>query len=258
MIREFFVEGNPRISYSELGQGPPVIFLHGIGGNKSNWISQQYYVSNMCSAISWDARGYGDSDDYIGPLKFSDFSEDLVRLLDSKNIKKAHFIGLSMGARILIDFYPRFKSRVATLTLCDCFFNYEILSNKNKKEFIDLRQKPLKNGKSLEEIAPKIIDSLVGPNCSKEAREKIYESFIKLHIKSYLKTISASIFYDATNNLNDFTLPVQLIYGQYDKLTPPSIGKIIKSKIRNSSLHIIKDSGHLTNIEQPIAFNEIK
>ena len=121
-VKHSFVEGTPRISYKEIGNGPPVIFLHGIGGNHSNWNNQQYYISDMFVAISWDARGYGDSDDYKGPLKFSDFSEDLLRLLNSRKIDKAHFVGLSMGARILMDFFPKYRHRVATLVLCDFFF----------------------------------------------------------------------------------------------------------------------------------------
>ncbi len=107
------------------------------------WYDQQNAIANNFTAIAWDARGYGDSDDYEGALKFEDFSHDLVRLLDFKNIDKAHFVGLSMGARILMDFYPKYKDRVATLFLCDCFFDYKILSKDKHKEFIDLRQKPL-------------------------------------------------------------------------------------------------------------------
>jgi 3-oxoadipate enol-lactonase len=190
VIKHQLVEGSPRISYKELGSGPPVIFLHGIGGNHSNWYDQQSHISDRFTAIAWDARGYGDSDDYSGPLNFSDFGEDLIRLLDSRNIDKAHFVGLSMGARILMDFFPKYRNRVATLVLCNCFFDYKILSIDKQKEFINLRQKPLKMGKTLEEIAPKLIDSLVGPNCTKEARNKLYKSFLKIHISSYLKTIA--------------------------------------------------------------------
>ena len=256
-VKHSFVEGTPRISYKEIGNGPPVIFLHGIGGNHSNWNNQQYYISDMFVAISWDARGYGDSDDYKGPLKFSDFSEDLLRLLNSRKIDKAHFVGLSMGARILMDFFPKYRHRVATLVLCDFFFDYKILSKDKQKEFIDLRQKPLKSGKTLEEIAPRLIDSLVGPNCTKEARNILYQNFLKIHIKSYLKTIAETVTYDASINLSEFDVPTQLIYGEYDKLTPVSIGKIAQKKISNSSLDIIKNAGHLSNIEQPDAFNKI-
>ena len=255
-FKQCFVEGSPQINYREIGSGPPVIFLHGIGGNNTNWVDQQRFISDIFTAIAWDARGYGYSEDYEGPLNFGDFGEDLVRLLDSKKIDKAHFIGLSMGARILMDFFPKYKNRVATLVLCDCFFDYKVLSKEKQKEFIDLRQKPLKSGKTLEEIAPKLIDSLVGPYCSKDAKEKLYQSFLKIHIDSYLKTITESITYDAGSNLSEFDVPTQLIYGEYDQLTPVTIGQIAQKRIKNSSLKIIKNAGHLTNIEQPEIFNK--
>jgi pimeloyl-ACP methyl ester carboxylesterase len=162
-----------------------------------------------------------------------------------------------MGARILMDFYPKYRDRVATLFLCDCFFDYKILSKDKQKEFIDLRQKPLKSGKTLSEIAPALINSLVGPNCSDEAKLKIKHSFLKIHIESYLKTISESITYNASSNLSKFNIPTQLVYGEYDKLTPVSIGYLAKEKIKNSSLNIIKNAGHLSNIEQPLSFNKI-
>ena len=71
-----FVEGNPRISFSRLGNGLPIIFLHGIGGNSSNWEEQQIYFSKNYTTIAWNARGYLYSDYYNGPLNFSDFSEE--------------------------------------------------------------------------------------------------------------------------------------------------------------------------------------
>jgi 3-oxoadipate enol-lactonase len=256
-IKQGFVSGEPLISFKEIGNGPPVIFLHGIGGNSDNWISQLYAISNNFTSIAWDARGYGESDDYDGPLKFEDFSNDLVRLMDFKNIEKAHLVGLSMGARILMNFFPNYKDRVASLVLCDCFFDYKVLSKDKQKEFIDLRQKPLKDGKSLHDIAPALIKSLVGPCCSIEAKNSIKNSFLKIHINSYLKTIAESISYNASNNLSKFDVPTHLIYGEFDKLTPLEIGLMAKERIKNSSMSIIKNAGHLSNIEQPDCFNNI-
>ncbi|MDG1143405.1 MAG: hypothetical protein P8N92_02000, partial [Burkholderiales bacterium] len=64
------VDGNPRISFDEAGSGPPLVFLHGIGGNRTNWREQQSAMADLCTTISWDARGYGRSEDYEGPLEF--------------------------------------------------------------------------------------------------------------------------------------------------------------------------------------------
>ena len=55
-------------------------------------------------AVAWDARGYGGSDDYDGPLDFGDFSADLLRVLDHLGARKAHLVGLSMGGRIIHGF----------------------------------------------------------------------------------------------------------------------------------------------------------
>lgn len=252
------VNSRPQIHFSKLGNGPPIVFLHGIGGNRTNWVNQQLAMADTFTTLAWDARGYGKSDDYMGPLDFHDFSQDLKRLLDFADIEKAHFVGLSMGARILMDFYPTNMERVATLTLCDCFFSYkEALSPEKQREFIELRQRPLRAGTPLSEIAPTLIQSLVGPNCSDQARTQLYNSIMDIHIDSYLKTIEASTTFSAEGNLSKFSVPVKLIFGEHDKLTPPSVGKTLLTQLPNASLDIVPDSGHLTNIEQPKLFNKI-
>ncbi|MGY8843035.1 MAG: alpha/beta fold hydrolase [Burkholderiales bacterium] len=255
-LTEGWVSGNPQIGYDEIGSGPPLIFLHGIGGNRTNWIDQQLSMADICTTISWDARGYGKSEDHDGALNFSDFSGDLVRLLTSCDINKAHFVGLSMGARILMDFFSIAPDRVATLTLCDCFYSFQgALSPKKQAEFIALRQEPLKQGKSLEDIAPDLINSLVGPNCSEDVKVKLYKSIADLHVESYLKTIAASMTFDVSSRLAEFDVPVQLIYGEHDKLTPPSIGNDMMNQMPRARMQIIEEAGHLSNMEQPDAFN---
>ena len=58
----------PRLAVSVAGDGPLVLFLHGIRGNRGNWAAQVETFSQRFRAAAWDARGYGDSDDYAGPL----------------------------------------------------------------------------------------------------------------------------------------------------------------------------------------------
>ena len=120
-----FVPGAPRIAYEAAGAGPTVVFMHGIGGNRSNWREQLAALAPEFRAVAWDARGYGDSDDYAGPLAFPDFAADLLRLLDHLDVERAHLVGLSMGGRIAMDFYEAHTSRVASLVLCDTFPGYD-------------------------------------------------------------------------------------------------------------------------------------
>jgi len=251
-----FIDGTPRLAYRRAGSGPAVIFLHGIGGNSKNWADQCAALQDRFATIAWDARGFGQSDDYEGDLDFGDFSEDLARLMDALSIQKAHLVGLSMGARILMDFQARFASRVASLTLCDCHSGFATsLSAEKRDEFIRLRQQPLLEGKSFAELAPTLIDSLVGPDCSEAARAALQESILALHKESYLETIAASTHFDRSGGLADIRVPVQLIYGEHDRLTPPSIGQEMQRRIENANLHILDGAGHLSNLEQPQLFN---
>ena len=257
-LRQAWTKGRPRICYSELGEGPPIVFLHGIGGNRTNWLNQQMLLQKYCTTISWDARGYGLSDDYSGPLNFSDFSHDLFELIKEKNIEKAHLVGLSMGARILMDFYLKYPKKVATLVLCDCYFSFENgLTSDKKEEFIRLRERPLEKGKTFPEMAPSIIKSLVGDDCGNLAKDQLKNSLIQLRKNSYLKTLRASVTFDVEGQLTDFFTPVQLIYGEQDKLTPPSIGYFLAEKMSQAQIDIIPGAGHVSNIEKPCLFNKI-
>src|SRR3954462_15002560 len=96
------------IAYEIQGRGPLVVFLHGIGGNRTNWYEQLAHFSDHFCAVAWDARGYGASNDSPQTLQFSDYADDVVRLLDHLQAERAHLVGLSMGGMILQDFYNRY------------------------------------------------------------------------------------------------------------------------------------------------------
>ena len=159
-IERVFVEGPasaPRIACDHLGAGALVLFLHGIGGNRTNWTRQLHSVGEHFHAVAWDARGYGDSDDYDGPLDFGDFSDDLLRVLAHFGAATAHLVGLSLGGRIALDFYERHPDRVASLVLCDTFPGFEAsFSPEARDEFIRSRREPLLRGVSPREMAPEV------------------------------------------------------------------------------------------------------
>ena len=77
--------------------GHVVMFLHGIGGNRTNWRDQLLAFAERLHAVARDVRGYGPSDDCSGPLNFGDFATDILRLLDQLSVRTAHIVGLSIG-----------------------------------------------------------------------------------------------------------------------------------------------------------------
>jgi 3-oxoadipate enol-lactonase len=253
--RTILIEPRPRIAVDVEGRGPLLVFLHGIGGNRGNWRGQLPLFAADFTAAAWDARGYGGSDDYDGPLDFADFSRDLLHLIDHFGAERAHLCGLSMGGRIAMDFHDRHRERVASLTLCDTQPGLAQMPAEKRREFIRLRQEPLRAGKRPADIAPEVARSLIGPRAVAGAYERLVESMAALHPDSYLKTIEASFLYERAPDLERVRVPTHIVVGADDRLTPPEIARAMAARIAGARLTIIPDAGHLANIEQPERFN---
>ena len=252
-----YVPGSPKLAYQIEGDGPALIFLHGIGGNKDNWTRQMDFFCSTHTVVAWDARGYGDSDDYDGSLHFRDFSHDLLRLMDDLGFEKSHLCGLSMGGRIILDFWEVYADRVMSLALVDTFPGFDdSFSTEGREKFIRERRQPLvEGGKELSDIAPLVVPGLVSPTASKEVLNELITSMNKLHKFSYIKTIESMTRYEPVTDVSHIDVPVQIIVGEEDKLTPPSISQKMHEQIKDSRLAIIPGAGHLPNIEKPVEFN---
>ncbi len=251
-----FVPGTPRLAYEAAGSGAPVIFLHGIGGNRSNWSPQLEALASDYLAVAWDARGYGDSDDYDGPLEFADFSHDLRRLIDHLDVERAHLCGLSMGGRIALDFFDHYPARVASLILADTFPGFDTsFTQAGRERFVRERRQPLIEGKQLTDIAPLVAPTLLSPKAPATVVQKLVDSMCMLHKDSYIKTIEGMTMYQPVTDVSTIPVPVQIIVGADDKLTPLSISERMAAAIPDARLLVLDDTGHVSNLENPQAFN---
>ena len=138
-----FVSGEPCIAYDQAGEGDIVLFLHWVDGNRSNWQDQSRAFVRNYHAAAWDARDYGASDDYAGPLDFGDFARDIVRLLDHLGAATAHIAGLSMGGQVALDLAARFPDRIKTLSLSGTRASFVQRTEAEWDEIVLLREKPL-------------------------------------------------------------------------------------------------------------------
>jgi len=245
----------PKIAVKHIGEGPLLLFFHGIGGSKENWDKQLDAFSASFKAGAWDARGYGDSDDYEGPCDFDDFARDVLKVINFYGRQKAHLVGLSMGGRIAQRFYFMYPDRVASLTLCDTQMTFQQRSEADREAFLAARQAPLLAGKTPRDIAPAVVKSLVGPNAAADAIQVCIDSMNKLRTETYLKTLTATVRQPIAGELTDIEVPTHIIVGEFDQLTPPAISAEMVKLINESRLTIIPNAGHLSNMEAPDAFN---
>jgi 3-oxoadipate enol-lactonase len=233
-----------------------VLFLHGIGGNRRNWRPQLEFFAQRFRAAAWDARGYGDSDDYEGPLRFADFWRDVERVLDQLGAPKAHVVGLSMGGRIAREFALNRPERVASLVLANTSPGYDALTPEAIEAFLAPRRGPLLAGKTPPDIAPTVAKSLLGANPAAGAYEAMVESISMLHKDSYLKTLEASVTQDRGAPLERIRCPTLVVTSDEDRLYPPALAQSMAKRIPGAELVEIRGAGHISNLEQPGQFNQ--
>lgn len=246
---------NPHIAVDVQGDGPLLVFLHGIGGNRTNWHAQLPSFAKHFKAVAWDARGYGASDDYEGDLAFDDFVNDLKRVIEWFDAPRAHLVGLSMGGRIAMRFALAHPQMVTTLTLVDTHEGFESFSAEKRREFVQTRRAPLVSGKTPADIAPAVARSLAGPKARPEHVQQLIDSISALHKDSYLKSLEATVNQVTVGDISSIRAPTHFIVGADDPLTPVALHHDMAKKMGGVPVTILPDAGHLSNIEQHEAFN---
>ncbi len=230
---------------SVAGRGPLIVFLHGIGGNRSHWNSQMEFFCGRFRVAAWDARGYGQSEDYTGPLCFEDFSADLLRVLDHLREAKAHIVGLSMGGRIARNFALQHPERVRTLTLANTSPGFDALSSEEVERFVEERRNR----------TPRTTEQLLGSRAHADAARALAASFEALRKDSYIKTLEASVAQDRAAPLEEIAVPTLVIAGEEDRVYPPALARRMAQRIPGAELVTLEGCGHLSNLEQPERFN---
>ena len=255
MFETQYIPGRPRLAVDVAGRGPLLLMMHGIGGNRTNWREQLEAFAPHFTAVAWDARGYGSSDDYDGALRFDDFIADVGRVLDHFGVACAHLMGLSMGGRIAMRFALLHPQRVATLTLVDTHEGFESFSAEQRQAFVDSRRAPLLAGKMPIDIAEPVARSLVGPSATPAQLQQLVDSIAALHKESYIKSLQATVDQVTVGDIGLITAPAHFIVGADDRLTPPAMHHEMAAKLRSAPVSVVPNAGHLSNIENASAFN---
>jgi len=224
-----------------------VLFLHGIGGNRHSWDAQVEFFSKRFRAAAWDARGYGNSEDYEGPLDFAIFTQDIVRVLDHLGEKRIHLVGLSMGGRIARNFALAHPERLKSLVLANTSPGFGALSASQVTAFVEQRRK-------LDPVAQ--AKRLLGPASPHAAFERLVSALGAVHGESYLKTIEASVAQDLAAPVEKIRVPTLVIGGKHDPLYSIDIARGLAGRIPGARL-VELDCGHVSNLEMPDQFNSV-
>lgn len=248
---------NITIGYSDQGTGLPIVFLHAFPLNRTMWATQERLLSSQFRIITIDLRGHGESDAPLWRYTLEQSAGDVSALLGHLEIRRALFVGLSMGGYILFAFYRRYAARVKGLILADTKAQADTEEGKNGR--FQLAQIAYKKGPSA--IADVMIPKLLSP-ATIQTNPDLVQQVRAMIEGNQISGIAWDLMAmaerpDSVALLKRITCPTQIIVGELDQATPPSDAKLMAEQIPHARLAIIPNAAHLANLEQPETFNQI-
>ena len=243
------------LAYTDQGQGQPVVFLHAFPQSRAMWTSQVEALSKTYRVVTLDFRGFGESDAPLWHYTLEQFADDVAGLFDHLAIKQAVLVGLSMGGYTLFAFYRTYADRVKGLVLADTRAQADTEEGRAGR-FAMAQTAHTKGAAAIADIMlPKLLSPVAlqtKPDLVWQVREAIEQTQIS-GIAGALMAMAGRP--DSVSLLTQIARPTLIITGELDGPTPPADGRLMAERIPGARLEIIPQAGHLSNLEQPEAFN---
>ena len=244
---------NKNVHASDAGQGiknekDTIVFLHGSGLSHIVWsLTEQFFSNKNFNVLSIDLPGHGNSD---GPClenieKISDWMEKVFIEL---NLKKVILVGHSQGCLEILEYAHKYKSRIKKIVFIGGSYRMPV-----NQDLIDLAKSGDKDAvKLMMKWGFKDSKKFIGGN----PVEKIIQS--PRDISEILATdlIACNNYSNGLDAAKSIDCPTMLVFGSDDKMLNLEVGKKFANLIKDSSIHIISDCGHMIMIEKAFEMRE--
>ncbi len=246
------------------GKGKPIVILHGFGtDSRFQWVSQVGELAKKYSVIMPDLVYFDKSSSSSGDFSVDFQAKTILELLNSLNAEEFFLMGASYGGLVGITLTDMAPEKVKSLILCDSPVKF--YTNKH-------------NEKALEKFSVSSIEELLVPSTPeglprllslayrnppifptiylRDTFDKMFtiQTEEKRNLLRYLKDYEDE-FLKKEYEVKCKTL---LVWGEYDLLIPPEIGKKLKSYLKNDTrLEVFKNTAHMPNMEKPALFNKL-
>ncbi|MEM8535116.1 MAG: alpha/beta fold hydrolase [Chloroflexota bacterium] len=241
-----------QMAYRDEGQGEPLLLIHAFPLTHAMWEPQIADLSTDLRVIAPDLRGFGASELGDGPTSMEQYADDMAALLDSLELERVALAGLSMGGYVAFAFLRKYRARVTALILADTRSGPDSDEGKMLRE----QNARMVENQGLKSLSEQMIDKLLTPNAPPNLQSQVRQMIETNNghgIASALRAMAKRP--DSIPLIKTIDVPTVVIVGTKDTLTPPSEAHTMSAKIPNSRLIEIADTAHLTNMEDPAAFN---
>jgi 3-oxoadipate enol-lactonase len=239
------------IGYDDAGAGErtPIVFLHGVGSDKSVWRPQLEHFGAERRALAFDYPGYGDSDPAREGTTRDDYAAAIISAMAALGIGKAHICGLSLGGVVAIAINHAAPDACASLILADSFASHpdgQAIYDRSVAASGDLRV-----------FAEGRVDVLLAQPANPAVRTEVIETMSRIDPAAYRIGASAVWLADQAERAGAIRVPTLVLCGEHDRITPPALSTSLTRMIPGAHYEPIEGAGHLGNLEQPDAFNTL-
>ena len=235
-----------------------VVFVHGAGGSSSIWYKQLRHFKQYFNVLLLDLRGHGNSqfkikDTFQDKYTFDMVSQDIIEVLDLHNIPRAHFVGISLGTILIRNIAEEHPERVKSMIMGGA-----IMKMNFRSRFL------MRLGNITKSVVPyillyKLFAFIIMPRKNhKRSRSLFVNEAKKLCQKEFIRWFRLTADINPLLKLfrqKSINIPSFYIMGEQDHLFLPTIKDITKAH-HSARLSIIKNCGHVVNVEQARVFNE--
>ncbi|QJW97463.1 alpha/beta fold hydrolase [Frigoriglobus tundricola] len=241
------------IGYDETGTGTPLVLLHAFPLDRGMWRPQLAALGEAARVVALDLPGFGESSPAGTGIEGA--ADAVAEFLAVHDVSKAVVCGLSMGGYVALALARKHPDTLAGLVLADTRAGVDDRTTKaNRTKSIALVEEQ-GSAALFETMLPKVVSehTLTG-------RPDVIERLKALAARQPAPSVIAALGAlrdrpDANPGLKAITVPTLVLVGEYDAVTPPLSAANLSAQIRRSTLLHIPGAGHLSNVENPDAFN---
>ena len=231
-----------------------IIFIHGFPFDNSLWdtiidkLKEDYYC------VSYDIRGFGNSEINSGQYTMESYTDDLESIVSKLKLDKPIICGFSMGGYIALRANEKLQGEFKALILANTTTDSDTDEAKLKRASAISSI----NGEGIEPFLDKFFSVAFSEEFNKKETQKLkvlkdkIMDFSPIGINGALLAMVSRT--DTTESLSDIDIPVLLITADDDKVIPPETMKKMSDKIKNSTFVSLKNSGHVSMLENTKEF----
>ncbi|MGH3728111.1 MAG: alpha/beta fold hydrolase [Micromonosporaceae bacterium] len=242
------------IAYERVGEGPPLVFVHGAAEDSRSWQPQVAGLADEFTVVAWDEPGAGRSSDLPDGFGLADFADCLAALIEALELGPGHIAGLSWGGTVVLELYRRHPGLVATLIMIDTYAGWKgsLPADEVRERVAGARRMLAAPPQDFDPTLPDLFAS--DPPAEFVPLLTAIAADVRPATLVHQLTLMAEA--DQRDLLPRIAVPTLLIWGELDARSPLSVARQFEEAIPDTTLVVIEGAGHVSNLERPAQVNE--